>query len=160
VATEIERKFLVLGSDWKRGAVGTPFRQGYLSTVKERVVRVRTEGPRGVLTIKGINQGTTRTEFEYVIPVADANALLDGLCERPLLEKTRYRMAFGGLVWEVDEFHGDNEGLVVAEVELVDAAQAVQRPPWLGREVSDVPRYYNSNLVLHPFRTWMPERST
>jgi adenylate cyclase len=151
---EIERKFLVINEHWKRTAAGTPFRQGYLSTVKERTVRVRTEGSRAVLTIKGLTTGIRRAEFEYEIPVADAAQMLDDLCERPLIEKTRYRVTVGAHVWEIDEFGGDNRGLVVAELELRHADETFDRPEWLGREVSDDPRYFNANLVRHPFTRW------
>ena len=151
---EIERKFLVTGSEWKALAPGTVYRQGYLSTVKERTVRVRTVGEKGFLTIKGVTTGVSRSEFEYEVPAADADAMLDALCERPLIEKTRYRIPLGAHVWEVDEFHGDNEGLVVAEVELGSADEKPELPAWVGEDVSSDPRYFNSNLVKKPFRTW------
>jgi CYTH domain-containing protein len=154
MAREIERKFLVVGTAWKTGAAGIRFRQGYLSTAKERTVRVRLEGRRAVLTIKGLAVGVSRPEFEYAIPAEDAVRLLDELCQRPLIEKTRYRIPVEGLVWEVDEFHGENDGLIVAEVELTSTDQAFTRPSWVGREVSDDPRYFNANLVAHPYGTW------
>lgn len=154
MAHEIERKFLVVDSSWKANAPGVLFRQGYLSTDKARTVRVRLEGERGVLTIKGLTRGVTRLEFEYDIPADDAIRMLDELCERPLIEKTRYRVAVGRHVWDVDEFHGDNAGLVVAEVELTSPDDAFERPSWIGREVSDDPRYFNANLVSHPYRSW------
>ena len=115
MAQEIERKFLVAGASWKEGATGTLIRQGYLSSVKERIVRVRVAGRKAFLTVKGVNRGVTRTEFEYPIPVRDAAAMLDALCERPLIEKTRWVVPFKGFTWEVDEFHGENTGLVVAD---------------------------------------------
>ncbi len=151
---EIERKFLVKGEAWKALAAGTVYRQGYLSTVKERTVRVRTVGEKGFLTIKGVTTGVTRAEFEYEVPAADANAMLDGLCEKPLVEKTRYRIPLDGWTWEVDEFHGDNDGLVVAEVELKSADEKPPLPEWIGEDVSSDPRYFNSNLVKKPFKTW------
>jgi adenylate cyclase len=154
MAKEIERKFLVIGDEWKRGVTGVSYRQGYLSTVKERTVRVRTVGDKGFLTIKGVTVGVTRSEFEYSIPTADADALLNDLCERPLIEKTRYKIQHAGLTWEIDEFFGDNRGLVVAEVELKDEHQAVERPSWVGTEVSGDPRYFNSNLIKMPFSQW------
>jgi len=154
MSIEIERKFLVTGAAWKRGAQGVRFRQGYLSTDTRRTVRVRTEGPRAVLTIKGPTVGVSRAEFEYEIPVDDANRMLDELCERPLIDKTRYRVEVDGAAWEVDEFHAENEGLVVAEIELTSADQAFVRPPWAGPEVSGDPRYFNANLIKHPYRTW------
>ncbi|MGD9547141.1 MAG: CYTH domain-containing protein [Candidatus Krumholzibacteriia bacterium] len=150
---EIERKYLVRGDAWRRGAVGVPFRQGYLSTVRERVVRVRTMGNRAALTVKGATRGATRLEFEYAIPVADANELLD-LCEQPLIEKTRYHIPHGGLVWEVDVFHGVNEGLIIAECELEAEDQAVATPEWVGDEVTGDPRYANASLVARPYTTW------
>jgi CYTH domain-containing protein len=151
---EIERKFLVRGEAWKKLASGTEYRQGYLSTVKERTVRVRTVGEKGYLTVKGITVNNARAEYEYEIPAADANQMLDALCERPLVEKTRYKIPFGGLVWEVDEFHGENEGLVVAEVELTDATQKFELPEWVGAEVSGDPRYFNANLIANPYSRW------
>ncbi len=151
---EIERKFLVKGTAWKALAPGTVYRQGYLSTVKERTVRVRTVGEKGFLTIKGVTTGVTRAEFEYEVPAADANAMLDGLCEKPLVEKTRYKIPLDGYTWEVDEFHGDNDGLVVAEVELKSADEKPPKPEWVAEEVSSDPRYFNSNLVKKPFKTW------
>jgi len=151
---EIERKFLVKGAAWKALAAGTVYRQVYLSTVKERTVRVRTVGEKGFLTIKGVTTGVTRAEFEYEVPAADANAMLDGLCEKPLVEKTRYKIPLDGFTWEVDEFHGDNDGLVVAEVELKSADEKPPLPEWVGEDVSSDPRYFNSNLVKKPFKTW------
>lgn len=150
---EIERKYLVTGAQWKKEAGGTLYRQGYLSSQKERVVRVRTMGDKAALTIKGITVGATRLEFEYEIPLDDCQALLE-LCEQPLIEKTRYKISFGGLIWEVDEFHGVNEGLTVAECELESEDQRIDKPAWVGAEVTDDPRYYNSNLIANPFSTW------
>jgi adenylate cyclase len=150
---EIERKFLVRGEEWRALAVGVRYRQGYLSTVKERTVRVRTVGERGYLTVKGITVGATRKEFEYEIPAADAAALLE-LCEQPLVEKVRYRIPAGGLTWEVDEFEGVNRGLIVAECELASEDQRIELPPWIGAEVTGDPRYFNSNLIAHPFTAW------
>jgi len=154
VAKEIERKYLVVGDAWRSLAVGTVFRQGYLSTVKERTVRVRVAGDRGYLTIKGITVGAVRSEFEYEIPRADADQMLDELCEQPLIEKTRHEIEAGDLTWEIDEFAGVNEGLIVAEVELEDEAQEIALPDWSGAEVTNDPRYFNSNLIAHPFSEW------
>lgn len=150
---EIERKFLVTADTWRALAPGTLYRQGYLSSAKERVVRVRTMGPRAALTIKGISVGATRLEFEYDIPFGEAEELLQ-LCEQPLVEKTRYKVSLGNLVWEIDEFHGVNEGLIVAECELESEDQAIDKPDWVGEEVTSDSRYYNSNLIAHPFTTW------
>ncbi len=154
MGTEIERKFLVEGDAWRGLAEGVRYRQGYLSTVRERTVRVRTVNDKGYLTIKGASRGLTRSEYEYEIPVADADAMLDTLCQRPLIEKTRYKIQIGALVWEVDEFEGENAGLSIAEVELESEGQSVDLPEWVGREVSDDPRYYNANLIAHPYSTW------
>jgi CYTH domain-containing protein len=151
---EIERKFLVASDAWRRGAVGERYRQGYLSTEPERTVRVRLAGEAGFLTVKGRGEGAARAEYEYPIPREHAEEMLDRLCLRPLIEKTRYRIPFAGLTWEVDEFSGDNAGLVVAEVELEDERQPVALPPWVGREVTDDPRYANASLVARPFTTW------
>jgi CYTH domain-containing protein len=115
---------------------------------------VRIAGDQGFLTVKGKSRGLSRAEFEYAIPVEDAAAMLDGLCEKPLIEKTRYRVPFGAHTWEVDEFHGANAGLVVAEVELASADDEPALPPWVGQEVSLDPRYFNANLVKRPFTTW------
>lgn len=154
MGTEIERKFLVLNDDWKKDAVGVPFRQGYLSPEKNCTVRVRLAGDRGFLTIKGATTGISRSEFEYPIPQEDAHQLLDSLCRQPLIEKTRFRIDYQGHTWEVDEFHGDNEGLTVAEIELRSETESFASPPWLGEEVSGDPRYFNSNLVKNPFSDW------
>ena len=151
---EIERKFLIATEDWRGLAEGLDYRQGYLSTAKERTVRIRTIGAQGFLTIKGISIGATRTEFEYEIPVDDAHELLDELCLRPLIEKRRHRVPFGGLIWEIDEFFGENHGLIVAEVELTSEDQDVDLPPWIGEEVTGDPRFFNSSLVERPFSTW------
>ncbi|NVM77913.1 adenylate cyclase [Duganella sp. SG902] len=154
MGVEIERKFLVRGDGWM--ALGEPvfFKQGYLSSHKERVVRVRIEGERAVLTIKGANQGATRGEWEYEIPVAEAAELLDGLCEQPLIEKYRRRITYAGNVWEVDEFLGANAGLVVAEIELRSEDQPFDKPDWIGEEVTSDLRYLNSNLIKRPYSTW------
>jgi len=151
---EIERKFLVRGDGWRDSGAGVPYRQGYLSTVAERTVRVRLIRDKGWLTIKGITVGATRAEYEYEIPADEASEMLDNLCERPLIEKTRYRIEHQGLTWEVDEFDGDNAGLIIAEVELDEEGQAIVLPDWVGEEVTDDPRYYNANLIANPFTRW------
>jgi adenylate cyclase len=157
MAKEIERKFLVDGAGAWREAKAVVYRQGYLHRSRERTVRVRTAGGRAYLTIKGETIGMGRLEFEYEIPLAEANELLDGVCERPLIEKTRRKLPYANLVWEVDEFFGDNAGLIVAEVELQDEAQPVTLPPWVSREVTHDPRYYNANLVDYPYSLWREE---
>ena len=151
---EIERKFLVSGEAWRQTAEGTRYRQGFLSTEPERTVRVRVAGPRGWITVKGKNLGARRAEFEYEIPVADAERMLDTLCKRPLIEKVRYVLAFGAHTWEIDVFEGDNAGLVVAEIELRREDEAFEKPEWVGDEVTGDPRYFNSNLVANPYRAW------
>ena len=154
MSKEIERKFLVRDDSWRSHSEGVRYRQGYLNRNKERVVRVRTIDNKGFLTIKGETKGATRAEFEYDIPIADARAMLDHLCERPLIEKNRYKIEFGGLIWEVDEFLGENQGLIVAEVELESEDQPFEKPDWIGKEVTGDPKYFNSNLVQHPFTRW------
>jgi CYTH domain-containing protein len=154
MATEIERKFLVKGEEWRSLGTGTIYRQGYLSTKQGCSVRVRLVGNQGYLTIKGLTEGFSRAEYEYPIPAEDAQEMLDILCDRPLIEKTRYKIEFAGLTWEVDEFAAENQGLIVAEVELTDAKQIIELPDWIGNEVSDDPRYYNVNLTQHPFNRW------
>lgn len=154
MAQEIERKFRVKGDAVPRDVPGLPIRQGFLSTVKERTVRVRRAGDAGYLTVKGVSTGAARREYEYEIPAAEADEILDHLCERPLIEKTRYRLPHAGLTWEVDVFSGDNAGLVVAEVELQDETQTVPLPDWVGEEVTGDPRYFNANLVKHPYKDW------
>ncbi len=154
MAKEIERKFLVAGEDWRALAQGTRYRQGYLSTVKERTVRVRTIGDKGYLTVKGVSVGATRSEYEYEIPAADAAEMLDELCEQPIIEKNRYKIPLGGVTWEVDEFFGVNEGLIVAEVELESEDQAFPKPDWIGEEVTGDPKYFNANLIARPYSAW------
>jgi len=154
MAKEIERKFLVKGDVWRSLAEGTKYRQGYLNSTKERVVRVRTINDKGYLTIKGITVGATRSEFEYEIPLEDTDFMLDNLCEQFLIEKNRYKIKMGDLVWEVDEFFGKNDGLIVAEVELTSEDQKFEKPDWIGEEVTADPRYFNSNLVKDPFIEW------
>jgi adenylate cyclase len=154
---EIERKFLVTGNTW-RNSKGVVVRQGHLSMDKERVVRVRTAGEKGFLTIKGKGRGLTRPEYEYEIPVQDAEEMLDGLCTGYLIEKIRYYVHHEGLTWEIDEFKGENQGLVVAEVEIESEDQEISKPNWVGEEVSDDPRYLNVNLAHHPFREWGKDR--
>jgi CYTH domain-containing protein len=154
MAQEIERKFLITGEAWRELAKGTAYRQGYLSTVKERTVRVRTIDDKGFLTIKGITVGATRAEYEYEIPAEDANEMLDDLCEQPIIEKKRYKVPLDGFIWEIDEFGGVNEGLIVAEIELESEDQEFNKPDWIGDEVSGDPRYFNSNLIANPFTTW------
>jgi len=158
MAIEIERKFLLKNDSWKidekgNGIVGTAFRQGYLKT-EGVTVRVRLEGERSKLTIKGKTVGMSRLEYEYDIPLADANEMLDKLCQKPIIEKTRYLRNEGELTWEIDIFEGENTGLMVAEVELASEDQIVPLSSWVGEEVTGDVRYYNSNLVNNPFTRW------
>ena len=154
---EIERKFLVRDRSILAGLPSKVYRQGYLSTDRERTVRVRRAGERAFLTIKGASVGPTRAEYEYEIPSPDADELLDTLALRPLVEKRRHELLADGLTWEIDVFEGDNAGLVVAEVELPSADHPLAIPPWAGDEVTDDGRYMNANLVAHPFREWRSE---
>lgn len=144
---EIERKFKVVGDDWRAAAVKhAEIVQGYLSTVVDRVVRVRTKDGEGALTIKGVTSQASRTEYEYSIPLEDAEHLLHELCVQPLLEKTRYYIPQGDLIWEVDVFHSPQDGLILAEIELPAVDHAFERPPWIGEEVTGDPRFYNQNI--------------
>ncbi|WLI87648.1 CYTH domain-containing protein [Massilia sp. R2A-15] len=154
MGVEIERKFLLAGDRWR--TLGTPvlLRQGYLSSDPGRVVRVRVDGNQAYLTIKGRSEGATRGEWEYPIPLDEANELLERLCEKPLIEKTRRAISFRGNTWEVDEFLGVNQGLVVAEIELASEDQQFDKPDWIGEEVTHDARYYNSSLVRKPFSSW------
>jgi adenylate cyclase len=154
VSLEIERKFLVRDARWKALGPGALLRQGYLSSHPDRIVRVRIEGESAMLTIKGRTIGATRSEWEYPIPLEDANAFLNELCEKPIIEKIRYRILHEGMMWEVDEFLGDNAGLVVAEIELEAEDQPFSRPDWIGEEVTHDARYFNANLLRRPYTTW------
>ena len=153
---EIERKFKVIGTAYKTESISSAiYKQGYLSVDKERTVRVRVVGDKAFLTIKGQNCGIVRNEFEYEIPVADAEIMLSENCLQPVIEKVRHIcIASDGHKWEIDEFAGENAGLVVAEVELGSQYERVELPEWCGEEVSDDVRYYKSNLIKHPYRTW------
>jgi CYTH domain-containing protein len=158
MAREIERKFLVAGDGWRAGARGVPYRQGYLSAGADArcTVRVRRAGDHAYLTIKGpaAPGGTERDEYEYPIPVADAEEMLAGLCAGGRVEKVRHRVPHAGHVWEVDEFAGENAGLVLAEVELGRADEPVALPPWVGAEVTADTRYTNAALARAPWPQW------
>jgi adenylate cyclase len=154
VGVEIERKFLLKGDAWRTLETPVLLRQGYLSLDPARTVRVRIEGASGTITIKGKNAGATRGEWEYPIPVADAAELLDKLCQCPLIEKYRRRIAYQGHTWEVDEFLGENAGLLVAEIELASEDEAFDKPDWIGEEVTGDARYYNSSLIRTPYSLW------
>jgi adenylate cyclase len=154
MAKEIEKKFLVRSKTYRELAEGIYIHQGFLSTVKERVVRIRIFGKQAFVTIKGITIGATRTEFEYEIPVKDAEVLLSELCLKPTIKKYRYKIPYQGYIWEVDEFLGENQGLIVAEIELESEDQQFDIPNWIGEEVTDDPKYFNSNLIAHPYNKW------
>ena len=154
MGVEIERKFLLSGDGWRQLGEPVLLRQGYLCSDPERTVRVRIEGETGALTIKSKGSGVRRGEWEYPIPLPEAQELLDTLCERPLVEKYRRRIEHAGFTWEVDEFLGENAGLVVAEIELPSEDTVFDRPDWIGREVSGDRRYYNSSLIRFPYSQW------
>ena len=153
MAKEIERKFLINKDQFKPNDEGDYIAQGYLSSTPERTVRVRIKNNRGYLTVKGKNTGIIRSEFEYEIPVNDAKELLE-LCEPSIIVKRRYNINVNGSKWEVDVFEGDNEGLIVAEIELASENETFSKPDWVAKEVSSDVRYYNSHLSKHPFKSW------
>lgn len=153
---EIERKFLVTNDSWRAFGSARRIVQGYLSREPDRVVRVRLIGDGGFITVKGRTTGISRAEFEYAIPVADAQELLS-ICVPTVIDKTRHEVEIAGFTWEIDEFHGDNAGLVVAEIELTATDTDFERPVWLGTEVSSDFRYTNSYLSEHPFSSWAPQ---
>ncbi len=155
MGVEVERKFLVVGAAWRAAATERiAMRQGYLTREGPSSVRVRLTGDEARLNLKSAEVGTTRLEFDWAVPRADAEQILDRLCHRPLIEKVRHLVPFGDHLWEVDEFAGDNLGLVVAEIELDHADDTFARPDWLGREVTHERRYYNQALVEHPYQRW------
>lgn len=151
---EIERKFLLANQDWQDGSEGKSLRQGYLCLGPPVAVRVRVGGGEAVINVKKATVALTRDEFEYAIPLADAEEMLAGLCVGSIIEKVRYKMHYKGCTWEIDVFHGANAGLLVAEVELESEDQPFEKPPWLGREVSHDPRYLNTHLSLQPYTAW------
>ncbi len=150
---EIERKFLLKNDSWKENAVGTHYAQGYLNQAGENTVRVRIAGEKAFLTIKSKSKGISRQEFEYEIPEQDARELLK-LSLTPIVEKIRYKIEYAGKCWEIDEFLGKNKGLYVAEIELNSEKEPFEKPEWLGKEVSDDKRYFNSRLARHPYSEW------
>lgn len=151
---EIERKFLVKGNEWRQLAQAVKYRQGYISTDKDRTVRIRTIDSKAFITIKSKSLGSSRLEFEYEIPFTDAIELLNYLCQKPIINKNRYKIKYSNLTWEVDEFFDENEGLILAEVELQNEKQIIEIPDWIGIEVSNDPKYFNANLVSNPFCQW------
>ncbi|BAQ61169.1 hypothetical protein GM3708_1575 [Geminocystis sp. NIES-3708] len=151
---EIERKFLVNHTLWQPSDNGILYRQGYIYTHNGNTVRVRIAGNKGYLTLKGKTKGSVRSEFEYEIPLDDAGEMLDTLCDRPLIEKIRFKQKIGELTWEIDNFLGENQGLTLAEVELKNENQKVILPSWVTEEVTHDRRYYNSNLAKNPYSKW------
>lgn len=154
MALEIERKFLVISDEFRSLAEPVYVMQGYLAVLPDKVIRVRISGNSGFITIKGRFSDTTRSEFEYEIPLPDAKSMLSDLCNKTLVEKERFRIPFEGYIWEVDEFLGENAGLVIAEIELTREDQPYNKPGWIGEEVTHDPRYRNANLASNPFKTW------
>ncbi len=158
MATEIEHKYRVTDDSYLQGCTASQyFKQGYLTTEKSCVVRVRIADERAYLTIKGENHGSTRAEYEIAIDTAMAQSLLDTLCHTPIIEKTRYIYPYDGHTWEIDRFHGENEGLVIAEIELQDENETYQCPSFIGDNVTHLPRYYNSCLAQRPYSAWSDE---
>ncbi len=151
---EIERKFLVKDLSWKDGKTGVPYKQGYIESVPGKVVRVRIAGDKAFLTLKGKTEGYSRLEFEYEIPVSDAQQLLETLCNKPIISKTRYLIEHKGHTWEVDLFHEENDGLLIAEIELQSEDETFEVPAWIGREVSHLKAYRNNFLAVKPYCTW------
>ena len=150
---EIERKFLVKSDGWRKLGCAVRYAQGYLCSDRNRTVRVRTVGDKGFLTVKGRGSGIAHPEYEYEIPYNEARTMLDELAEKPVIAKTRTKIPFAGFVWEVDEFFGDNEGLVMAEIELPSVDASFEKPEWIGEEVTGDPRY-NSMLARNPYKNW------
>lgn len=155
MAIEIERKFLLVNDDWKKYAdKGVAIRQGYLAESTTASVRVRIQDDSANINIKSAGINISRSEYEYAIPLEDARSMLRSLCNGPLIEKTRYHVTYDDKIWEIDVFEGDNKGLIVAEIELAAIDEDFARPPWVGDDVSDDARYYNMNLVKHPYKDW------
>ena len=152
---EIERKFLLANNNW-REAVKTSFRirQGYMGEIGKASIRIRIQGEQANINVKSATLSMRRMEYEYAIPLNEAQEMLEQLCEHPQVNKTRYIVEQGKHKWEIDEFYGENEGLLVAEIELSDEAEVFEKPEWIGKEVTEDPRYYNVNLIKHPFKDW------
>ena len=155
MAKEIERKFTIINNNWKEAVSSSSrFRQGYMGTDEKASVRIRLEDDKANINIKSATLGIQRQEYEYDIPVTDANEMLDTLCHKPLIEKTRHYVQHQGKTWEIDVFEGDNQGLVVAEIELDSEDESFTLPDWAGEDVSHDTRYYNVCLVSHPYKDW------
>ena len=153
---EIERKFLVNLSEIALPDKKEDIKQGYFpiaDNVKTEL-RIRVKGSNASLTIKGENKGAVRSEYEYAIPINEAVEMLEDMCQKPFIDKTRYEISVGKHIWEIDIFHGENKGLVIAEIELSEESDKFDLPGWVGEEVTNDPRYYNSNLLLNPYRKW------
>ncbi len=155
MALEVEHKFLLANDNWRQEVKhSVHYKQGYLSSSPMSSVRVRISDSHAWLNIKSATIGSYRQEFEYEIPLADANVILDELCHKPLIEKMRHFVYRDQYIWEIDEFMGDNEGLIVAEIELSQIGESFEKPVWLGAEVTDDLRYYNNNLTKNPYKDW------
>ena len=155
MGVEIERKFLTVNDGWRTQVERSlPMRQGYLHRAEDSAIRVRISGEQAHINIKKTEDGIRRLEYEYPIPMHDALEILERIALAQQVEKTRHEVRFGDHLWEIDEFHGDNAGLIVAEIELSDEDEAFERPDWVGEEVSQDRRYFNSHLAAHPFKTW------
>jgi adenylate cyclase len=155
MAIEIEHKFLLANSEWRKHIVrSVKYRQGYLSSQATSSIRIRISDKHAWLNIKSATIGTHRHEYEYEIPLLDANEIINSLCRKPIIEKTRHFVIHDGNTWEIDEFDGDNQGLIVAEIELTEIDAAFSKPDWLGEEVTHDLRYYNNNLANHPYLNW------
>jgi len=152
---EIERKFLLSNDTWRDEVVkSSRIRQGYMGKIDKASVRIRIQGDKANINIKSATLDIRRMEYEYEIPLDEAEEMLDQLCNQPQIDKTRFIVKRDGHVWEIDEFYGDNEGLTVAEVELGSEDEEVSKPDWIGEEVTADPRYYNVSLINHPFNKW------
>jgi len=155
MAIEIEHKFLLANDDWRKYVSRSiKYRQGYLSAQASSSIRVRVSADKAWLNIKSATIGTHRFEYEYEIPLPDANEIINNLCRKPLIEKTRHFISHADNIWEIDEFEGDNQGLIVAEIELSEVGKSFAKPDWLGSEVTNDLRYYNNNLSIHPYSEW------
>jgi len=154
MAVEIERRFLVIDDSWRKDTLGTLYRQGYLYFQEFGVLRIRVAGNRGFLTLKLLKDDISALEYEYEIPQKDAEDMLSNVCYRRPVEKIRHHIFHGGMIWEVDEFCGDNEGLVIAEIELHDRHQEIHLPSWVGEEITGNRRYLNASLYKDPYTKW------
>jgi len=152
---EIERKFLLASDNWRNVVTKSlRIRQGYMGEIDKASVRIRVQGDKANINIKSATLSMRRMEYEYAIPLNEAEEMLDQLCKQPQVDKTRYIVEQGKHKWEIDEFYGNNEGLVVAEIELSDEDEAFDKPEWIGEEVTEDARYYNVNLIKFPFKDW------